>query len=236
MTILGVNISRITLDQVMTQIMAWLKTANQYYIVTVNPEFLVAAQANPLFRQVLNQADIATCDGFGLKLASMGKLSRVTGVDLTKELLSNMHVKAYLLGGEPGVAGLVAKKYPKTVVGASCGGKLNTQTWLLEKNQSVIQDIIDSQANILIVALGQIKEEIWIYKNLDQMPNIKVAIGVGSTFNYLSGKVKQAPSWLRQLGLEWLYKLIIQPHRYRRIFNAVIVFPYLAFKDRLQKK
>ena len=78
------------------------------------------------------------------------------------------------------------------------------------------------------------KQEKWIYENLAKMPNVKIAMGVGGSFDYLSGTVQRAPCFMRKIGLEWLYRVIVQPKRLDRIINAILVFPYLVIKNKLK--
>ena len=78
------------------------------------------------------------------------------------------------------------------------------------------------------------KQELWIKENIKKMPSIKVAMGVGGTFDFLSGKIKRAPGWMRNLGLEWLYRLIQEPKRIGRIYNAIIKFGFLVLKEKIR--
>jgi N-acetylglucosaminyldiphosphoundecaprenol N-acetyl-beta-D-mannosaminyltransferase len=225
--ILGVKIDQVYLGDVINNISDFLQSKEQHYIVTVNPEFIVEAQKNNDFKKVLNNASVATCDGFGLSLVSGFKLKRVTGVDLSQDLLDKKWLKIFLLGGDENSAKKVRENNPTTVVGSERGGKIDKKTWKLSDNKEIIEKINKSEANILLVGFGQVKQEMWIDKNLSKMPNIKVAIGVGGTFDYLSGNIRRAPGWMRNIGLEWLFRLISQPTRITRIFNATVKFLWL---------
>ncbi len=107
---------------------------------------------------------------------------------------------------------------------------------LVDGNNSTIQLINQLHPDILFVAIGMGKQEKWIYENLNKMPNVKVAMGVGGSFDFISGKVKRAPLFLRRLGLEWMYRLIQEPSRIGRIFNATFKFCYLVIKNRVYEK
>ncbi len=100
-----------------------------------------------------------------------------------------------------------------------------------DKNQKIIEDINSSKADVLLVAFGHPKQEKWICENIDNMQNIKIAIGVGGAFDFISGTVKRAPYILRKIHLEWLWRLIIQPWRWKRIYNAFFKYIYLVIKD-----
>lgn len=236
--ILGVGIDVITKKEAISQIADLLKSENQHYVVTVNPEFIVAAKKNKDFQEVLNKASLAVCDGIGLVLASLGKLKRVTGVELSEEILSGKieSAKVFLLGGTGESAKLVMDKNLKIVAGAETGGIVNTSNWLLDNNEIILKKIIASGANILLVGFGQVKQEMWISHNLNKLPNIKVAIGVGGTFDYLSGNIKRAPKILRLIGLEWLFRFFTQPERAGRIFNATFKFIILVILDKITTK
>ncbi|MFA5020769.1 MAG: WecB/TagA/CpsF family glycosyltransferase [Patescibacteria group bacterium] len=239
--ILGVKINRIDLDGTLRRIDELLTGTNGRLIATVNPEFILAAQKNEAFRQAINQAAIATADGFGLILAGLflkqGRLSRVTGVDLSLALLKGRcpEAKIYLLGGAEEVAAAVRAKFPHgRIVGAEAGGNLLPNLYELKNNEAVLKRVNDSGANLLLAAFGQIRQEMWLTENLPKMPLIKVGIGVGGTFDYLSGKTKRPPAIIRKAGLEWLYRLVREPKRWQRIWNATVVFGWLVFKEKLK--
>lgn len=101
------------------------------------------------------------------------------------------------------------------------------------ENQKVLDSINESKAEILFVAFGMGKQEKWIYENLSKLPNITVVMGVGGSFDFISGKIKRAPLFLRKLGLEWVYRLIQQPRRIGRILNATIKFTYLVLRSKI---
>jgi len=98
----------------------------------------------------------------------------------------------------------------------------------------IIQAVNTSGAKLLLVAYGAPKQDLWIAKHLSKMPTVRVAIGVGGTFDFLSGTIKRAPRWLRSLGLEWLWRLILQPWRIKRIWTAVVIFPMLVLMSKKQ--
>jgi len=225
--ILGVDIDKIGLDTAVGQIKEWLTNDQQRYVVTPNPEFVVAAQKNDEFREALNNADLAICDGIGLKFASGGKLERVTGVDLVDSLLK-LSVKLYLLGGKAKAARKMVSLYSDAnIVGAERGGQIGSD-WKLSDNRDVIDRINKTGAEILLVGLGQVKQEMWIVNNLSKLKTIRVAVGVGGTFDYLSGMTSRAPKWIRTIGFEWLIRLLTQPQRLGRIWNATVKFMWLV--------
>lgn len=271
--ILGVKVDKVTMDQAVELVEIWLSEQGKHYIVTPNPEFVMAAQKDEEFKKVLNQADLAIPDGAGLKIVGdMNFLKRkfyhlffrkrdinnlyddiestIPGVDLMEELIKVAAKKGFttgFLGGRNGVAKEVAdclqKKYSGLKVALAEDGPL------IDCNGDIVRGpvglhprpmsslsldklgiaagtrrgapapatphITVPQTDLLFVAFGQVKQEKWIVKNLPKIP-VKVAMGVGGSFDYLSGRVKRAPKWVRNLDLEWLFRLILQPRRIKR--------------------
>jgi len=237
--VLGVKIDQINSPGVLSFINEKLVSGAPAQIATINPEFVLAAQKNQAFRQALNDCALATADGIGLIWAAEfltgKKLTRVTGADLCRDLLTGQAstAKIFLLGGDAQTAEMVKNKFPEFVVGYDHGGFL-LSNYKLENNQVIIDKIKSSGANLLLVAFGQVKQEMWLAKNLPAMPEVKVAIGIGGTFDFLSGKIKRAPKFMRASGLEWLYRLIQEPKRWKRIYNAVVKFPILVIKEKMK--
>lgn len=230
--ILGVGISNATLEEVLEYVTFSLrKKVGKHYIVTPNPEILVLANRDSEFRKVLNKAEIALPDGVGVVLAGefLGKSfkQRITGTDFVEALcreVSKRPVMVGFFGGGHKVAVKTAeclqRSYPDLKV-AFAGG------------ESDIKNIGNSlpYLDILFVALGAPKQEFWISENLAKLP-ISVAIGVGGAFDYISGNVPRAPIWLRNIGFEWLFRLILEPWRFKRQL-ALLQFLWLVIKERL---
>lgn len=221
MKILGIRIDNLSLSEVLNKVEGFLGNNKQHYIVTSNPEFLVKAQKDEEFKKILNQADLSIPDGVGLVFASLFSneriKERITGVDLMEAICEKAAQKkwpVFLFGAGPGIA----EKAGEIL-------KIKYQGLEISKDKE--------KAVIIFVALGAPKQEKWINNNLKKMPNIKLAIGVGGSFDFISGNVKRAPSFMRLLGLEWFWRLILQPWRIKRIFNAVIVFSWLFFKEKI---
>jgi N-acetylglucosaminyldiphosphoundecaprenol N-acetyl-beta-D-mannosaminyltransferase len=224
--LLGVPVDAVDLAAALAQIGVWLSAPSQEktcHVVTVNPEFVMAARRDPVFAGVLEQADLATADGVGIVLA--GRVlgvpvgSRVTGVDLTEGLAALRHPEArlFLLGAGPGVAAeagdRLRERYPGVEIVGTLSGSPDDAAF------GEIERLLDAtQPTVLLVAFGHPRQDLWIARHRDALARhgILVAIGVGGTFDYLSGRVPRAPRWLRRVGLEWLYRLARQPWRWRR--------------------
>lgn len=231
--VLGVKINDVSLEEAVKVVENWLKGKGKHYIVTPNPEFMMAAQKDKVFMDILNNADLSIPDGVGLKLS--GDIQSTTsGIDLMEALIKKAAEGGFttgFLGGRDEVADKAAerlkKKYPKLkIVFAESGGQIR-------KDGSLPSSISIPTTDILFVAFGQVKQEKWIAKNLPHIA-VKVVMGVGGAFDYLSGDVPRAPQWLRGLGLEWLFRLVIQPWRIKRQL-VLIKFAWLITKNRLTK-
>lgn len=231
--ILGVEIDDLTAEQAMAQALQNLQTGKKTFIATPNPEMLVLARQDTKFKDILNSADIKISDGAGLKIGARilgwNLKNRVTGTDLMEKLCAasaERGYKIYLFGAQNGIAREAAKRLNTKFVqlkiaGAEYGGLMDD--W---DNRVIIEHINAVAPDILFVALGQGKQEKWIAENLKELSSIKLAMGVGGAFDFFAGRLPRAPRWMRMAGLEWLWRLFREPKRYKRIFNAVIVFPW----------
>jgi len=235
--ILDVRVDNLTFNQVMAKINLFLCGKKLRQIVTLNPEFVLAAQKDKEFKKVLNQADLSISDGFGLKIAAaitgqkIGE--RITGVDLTLELAklaSERGDSIFFLGGAQGVAEKAVKRikmiYPNLKVASTYAGNPD--------DKETIGILKKAKPDILLVAFGAPKQDKFIAGLKHRYSGLpKVAMGVGGTFDYISGNIPRAPHWMRKIGLEWLYRLFRQPSRFGRIFRAVAVFTFLVMIRRL---
>lgn len=227
--VLGVKIDDITLDQALKMVEKWIYSPGKYYIVTPNPEFLVAAQKDPEFKKILNGADLAIPDGAGLRLS--GKIKNIfSGTDFMERLVKVSSEKGLVVGflgsrGQVAVkcAERLKEKYPNLKVGfADNGGEVDKAGNVIPARfaRRAQAEIHISPVDILFVAFGHIKQEKWIAKNLKKIP-VHVVMGVGGAFDYLSNTVPRAPIFIRKSGFEWLFRLILQPWRISRQLSLV---------------
>ncbi len=249
--ILGVGITSASKEDVLEYIVKSLEKVNEkYFIVTPNPEILVFANDDKSYKNILNKAKIALTDGVGIIFAGklLGKQfkERVTGVDLLENLcfrIAEKPITVGFLGGRPGVAEKTAecliKKYPGLKVGFVGEEWPNHHFSRLphvasgQASSINTKYLIHNTIDVLFVAFGAPKQEVWIDENLDKIP-VKVAVGVGGAFDYISGEVKRSPVWIQNIGFEWLYRLVRQPWRIKRQFS-LLKFIWLVFKERLSK-
>ena len=245
MNILGVRIDNIVLEQAKNKTLEFLNSDKQYKIFTPNPEMLVDARKDEYFRQVLNSGDLNLCDGFGLFLIS--NIKRIPGIDFMIEICKIAEKEGmgvYLLGsGSVEVVKKTVENLQKQFPKLKIAGYDQGASYILDKNNhQLIYDPVENnkilykinsfRPDILFVAFGHNKQEKWIHKNLNKLPSVKIAMGVGGAFDYLSGFVKRAPCWMRKFGLEWMYRLIKQPTRFKRIFNATVKFLWLILNNK----
>ncbi|MFH1218677.1 MAG: WecB/TagA/CpsF family glycosyltransferase [Candidatus Peregrinibacteria bacterium] len=248
--ILKVKFDNTTLNEASDKAIEWAKGNRKRHIVTPNPEILLESLNNHKFRKVLNSSDLSIPDGIGILWASKylktKKLfrslfaipffpkyirtelpERVTGTDLMQEICkkaADEPLKIFLLGAKEGVAEIVKDKLEKHYSGLKITGTY-AGTPSIEEEKEIREKIDKSKADILFMAYGAPKQEMWIARNLKKLKTVKVAAGVGGAFNFIAGRKKRAPKLFQKLGLEWLVRLIQQPSRIKRIYNAVVKFP-----------
>lgn len=233
--ILGVTIDPVTPGEALARIIGMLDENTQCHVVTPNNEMLVEASRNPQFRDVLNAASLRIPDSTGLLIAArvtgQHLPSRVTGVDTVEGVcfLLNSEHSVFFLGGRDGAgaaaAAVLQRNNPHLAIADCYEGSPGES-----HAEAIIAKINASGAHLLFVAYGAPAQDLWIAKYLPRLTSVRVAMGVGGTFDFLSGRVRRAPSWLRSLGLEWLWRLIQEPKRFGRIWKAVVVFPWLVLK------
>jgi N-acetylglucosaminyldiphosphoundecaprenol N-acetyl-beta-D-mannosaminyltransferase len=227
--ILGIGVHDCDEDDAVQAIHTFLEDKHDgvRQVVTVNPEFIMEARRNPTFHSLLNNAALATPDGVGIVLAASilrtPVKGRATGVGLVNRLgeMSARHgYRLFLLGAAPGVAEHaaqeLARRYPGVCVAGTYPGSPDDAHF-----EEIRQKLEQAQPQILFVAYGAPRQDIWVARHSHQMPSsVRVAMGVGGVFDYLSGRVPLAPHLMRKAGLEWLYRLYKQPWRWKRILKV----------------
>ena len=243
LSLLGVRIDSKTKRQALEKLASFLDSNEQHMVFTPNPEMLVAAVDNEYYRDVLNRASLNICDGFGVQIFAKGRVERIPGIDFVYdicELAEHENKKVYIVGSKDQetigkAAEELKKKFPKlNLAGFKKGPKIEIDYWnnktALEyaqtENDDLVGEIIETAPDILLVGFGVIKQEQWIDENLPNMPSVKVAMGVGGSFDVIGGRLKRAPKFMRSLGFEWLWRLFLEPSRTKRIWTAVVIFPY----------
>lgn len=200
------------------------------YIVTANGEILLKAAENNSYRETLNSADLVIPESTNLAwvLALKGKpVKQITsGADLVNHLARiafENQKSIFLLGGREGIAAKAGERLQQINPGLRIAGCSSADP----NDPYVLKPIRDSGADIVLVAYGAPKQEEWIAENKDKL-GAKILVGIGGTFDMLAGVTPRAPRIFRALHLEWLWRLILQPRRFGRIWRAVVIFPLKA--------
>ncbi len=218
--ILGVKIDDVSQEMAIEKITRWM--ADDVFgklVFTTGPEFLVTSRRDTEFRKILNAGDLNIPDGRGLQIFG-GIKNRVPGVDLMLDLCREAAKNKWtvgLLGGQEGVARgtkeALEKKFPGIKI------KYAISNYKLP---------IIMPVDFLFVALGHPKQEKFLWNCKLKIENCKfrVGMGVGGSFDYISGRIKRAPEWVRKIGGEWLFRLWQEPGRFWRIIKATVIYPF----------
>lgn len=206
-------------------------TAGCKQAITINPEFIVLAGNNPELKNISNSADVILIDGFGLawavKKCAKGIL-RYPGADAILDLLKFAAEKHFSVGIMAPPKGLSSPDRITSTI-KSLFPTLLVKIW--NEDNADIEKINQENIQLLILTLGQPKQEVWISENKQALRTCKLAIGAGGAIDFLTGARKRAPGFFRKIGLEWLWRLIIQPTRIKRIWRATFGFWYtILFK------
>jgi len=240
MNILGVKVDNLTKKEILEKVRFFLAEPKFHQIATINPEFILESQKNPEFKKILNNCNLNVADGFGIRLAfwRFGKKlkARFAGADLMLEILKiaqKQNLNVFLAVNKDGLSTFeetkeaILKIYPDLEIN---GGNIDTKTEAkLLSNRSLASVF----GQILFCNFGAPHQELFI--NSQKCDTIRLAMGVGGSFDFLTRKVRRAPRFMQIIGLEWLWR-IFQPQewkfkkeRLRRIFQAVIIFPIKVF-------
>jgi N-acetylglucosaminyldiphosphoundecaprenol N-acetyl-beta-D-mannosaminyltransferase len=244
-TILGVRIDSTTTREVLEKIANTIRENVKLSIVTPNPEIVLQAQTDSHLEQALNTSDIAIADGAGLlwaekKLYGTKLLHLIKGRELFMDIIEMAESHAWnviLLGDRVGSAQKaklkLEEKWKKVKLYAIEGANLNldgnpetNEDFAIEKG--AIEEINKIKPHLLFIGFGAPRQEKWMQKWLPKL-NCNVIMVVGGTFDYVSGKVSFPPKWW-PATMEWLWRLLTQ-FRFKRIWNAVFVFPYTVFRS-----
>lgn len=229
--IFGVPIDKVNMRQAIDRIQKFLRENKVHIIATPNAEIIMMAQKDVEYKKILNKTDMNVPDGSGVIFASKVYKDplpeRVAGFDLMMELMKNAAInnqKIFLLGAKNEIVSKaklnLIKKYPGiNVVGVHDG------YFKSDEEDEIVREINEKKPDLLFVAIGAPKQEKWLFKMKDRL-EVKVAIGVGGSFDVIAGKVDRAPEIYRRLGLEWFYRLLKEPWRYKRM----MALPKFAFK------
>lgn len=224
--VLGVGFDNLTPEETVDAGMALLAAEGFHYAVTPNPEFVLAAKRQPAFRDALNGADLSMPDGIGVVYASriLGRplKSRVPGIDFADALMGRMAKtggRVFLLGSKPGVADKAAAylcdRHPGLVV---CG----THHGYFQEDDPILALLRQARPDFVVVGLGAPKQELWMAKN-GPSTGAKLMVGLGGAMDVFAGVAERAPERWQKLGLEWLYRLLHDPRRIKRMIKLPLI-------------
>lgn len=214
--ILGVRVGNVSMAQATAKIVDWLDGDKTRFVAFLNAHCANVAATDNAYRSAIGQADIVLADGIGIRIASaiLGEPVRenVNGTDLIPRLCDELDGRRlFLLGAAPGVAEDVAKRLQERFDGLAIVG-IHSGFFNREQEPALVETIAKSQSDLLLVAMGVPAQELFIARNLDQL-HATVVIGVGGLFDFIAGRIRRAPLWMRELGLEWVYRFIREPMR-----------------------
>lgn len=241
--IFGIRIDDLSSTELRTLISDRLRSDTVYRIVTPNPEFVLLARRDGEFRDVLARADLSLPDGVGLRFAVAALTGerlrhRHTGVDtlsLIAAECASLQKRLLLLGGDPGVADAAAARLREQHPGLQVNGFDPGRVDPHHLSADLLERLADY--SVIAVGLGQGKQEQVMERlaiDSARLPSLRLLIGIGGAFDMISGTKRRAPVQLRRAGLEWLWRLIIEPRRWKRIFHAFLVFPAVVVWDTLK--
>jgi len=253
--ILGINVDAVSLDDA-AAILSNLVTRGRregregrqrgkgYHVVTLNPEMIYASQRDSQLREAINDADLVVADGIGVVWAAgtLGETlkGRVPGIDLVERLFEGGDaadlengLRVFLLGARPpsvaGAAHRIGQVYPEVRVVGHHHGYFNP-----EDDEAIVAAINEAEPDLLLVGLGAPKQEFWIRAHIEQL-RVPVSVGIGGAFDIWSGIARRAPRWAQALHLEWLYRLVSEPRRFRRQM-VLPKFILLVLRSRLWRR
>lgn len=231
--LMGIKIAVASRDELLKQIFNFLETEGTKQISTVNPEFLLLAEKDFFFKKTLEQVDLVLPDGFGLVLMAFFKkvkLTRLSGADLVPLLLRRAEQdkfkvaiinRADSLSTNDDINKALIKEFPQ----------LDFKVFVVDEKGSLDLDYDGYNPVVSFIALGAPQQEKLAAQLKEKGGELKIVMGVGGSFDFITNRIKRAPKILRRLGFEWLWRLSMEPvFRFKRIFKAVIVFPLTCFK------
>ena len=241
--ILGLPIASLTQEELKKEIRQILQGSTNARILTPNPEMLWQTRSDPHLTEALQKADLLLPDGIGVLLAARLKGERLprrlTGIDTAEWILqyaADHSLSVFLLGGREGVAAHAATRLCTRFKGLSiCGTHHGYFDRSGEENQKILQEIRTASPDVLLVCLGTPAQEIWIHRNTHALPSLRLSMGIGGALDVWSENVRRAPRIMQATGTEWLYRVIQQPTRLRRLL-AIPRFLYSVCTEKYSKK
>jgi N-acetylglucosaminyldiphosphoundecaprenol N-acetyl-beta-D-mannosaminyltransferase len=239
--ILGVRIDRLCSAEALEALGRFATDGGSHHVVTVNPEFIMAARRNPEFMETLREADLALPDGIGVvwasRLLQRPVAGRITGVDTVRALArfaAERHLRPFLLGAAEGVAEAAARELRRANPALEIAG-VYAGSPRPEDEDAIVTLIRAVRPDMLFVAYGAPQQDLWIARTRRRL-GVPLAMGVGGTLDFIAGKRRRAPRCMQRLGIEWLYRLLQEPRRWRRMlalprFAALVIWSALTRRE-----
>jgi len=245
-SVFGVQLDELdSKGQLVRELGRMLEGETPHRVFTPNPEILLFAREDTEYADVLRSADLALPDGTGVAIVQTLRngrsVRRWPGVEIAALLLrlaAERGETVAFVGGTPEVAERSAARWRALpglkVVTAGAGATIGEDGLAqpTDREDEIVEAIRSASPTIVLVGLGAPKQERWIERHADDFPSVRIMIGVGGAFDMWAGSKRRAPRAFRTLGLEWLWRLALEPRRLPRILRATVVFPVLALFDR----
>lgn len=221
----GFNIDTFTFDEA-------LQYAEKGQVVTINPEMILSAKSNPDFAEIINSAELVIPDGIGVQLGLkiLGhNVRRIAGIEFGRKLIDKFASQpTAFVGAKPEIIQKAVENLKKEVPNLNA---VYVQDGYFKDDDRVLDELTAANPKLVLVALGSPKQEIFISKAKTLLPNA-LFIGLGGSFDVWSGVVERAPEIWQKLGLEWLYRTVKEPKRFKRIFPTLPLFVLKVFKEK----
>jgi len=236
-SLFGYKLENLSFDETKKKMIEFINKDKKAIITPINPEKIMRSFKDDKLREILLNSNLLLPDGYGIifasKILKIQLKERITGIDMFESLLdyaNENRLSIYFLGTQDEILEKVIERIEKEYPGIKIAGYHNG--FFKEENE-VLEDLKDKKFDILFVAMGSPKQEYFIYDNFDKI-DAKIFMGVGGSFDVFSGKFKRAPYLIRKLGLEWLYRFILEPRkRFPRVIQ-LFNFMILVFKERFK--
>jgi N-acetylglucosaminyldiphosphoundecaprenol N-acetyl-beta-D-mannosaminyltransferase len=238
--VLGLGFDSLTKEEALKRVSSFAGSERPHLIVTANPETVMQSRGDQLLAQIVNRADLVVADGIGVVWASgvLGRRlpERIAGIELTEGILAEAAAKGwpvFMLGSSDGVAQRAADALRRRYQGLQIVGTHHGFFRPGPEEEEVLERIKGAKPKVLLAALGVPRQEKWLAAHLGTL-RVPVAIGVGGSFDVWAGVTRRAPKWVRQLHLEWLYRVLRQPSRFKRLL-VLPKFVALVYQTKLRR-
>ena len=235
--LLGFNIDNYTFEEAVLKAKSLIDGGRVAQVITINPEMFDAAEKDSNFANIIREAEMVIPDGVGVKLGLKLKgknVSRIPGIDFAKRLLKEAaisNIPVAIIGSKEEVITKAVENLKKEISGLNI---VYYHNGYFSDDNEIYGELKKSSPKLILVALGSPKQEKFIY-GAKKILNPALMVGIGGSLDVWSGTVKRAPEIFRKLGIEWLYRTVTQPSRFKRIFPALPLFliKVLSYKDKI---